>query len=166
MSQADNQREILVPKISDIILLPCPFCNGDAKIEEGFDIDCESTTAAIFCEDCKATIGPQYPDNIQDVVKLIDQWNTRTNNNTSVVETTDAISDTPWFNGINWVDEQWTIEELKKAVEIQTALAWWFAHNDPGTPIPNWGYLFDPIDKAEILELWDDWNLERIPYER
>jgi hypothetical protein len=65
-----------------------------------------------------------------------------------------------WFN-IRWIDEAWTREELKKAVEIQTALAWWFAQNDPGTPIPDWGYLFDPIDKAEILELWDDWNAER-----
>jgi len=65
-----------------------------------------------------------------------------------------------WFN-IRWIDESWTMEELKKAVEVQTALAWWFAQNDPGTPIPDWGYLFDPIDKAEILELWDDWNAER-----
>ncbi len=70
------------------------------------------------------------------------------------------VSRASWFN-IRWIDEPWTMEEMKKAVEIQTALAWWFAQNDPGTPIPDWGYLFDPIDKAEILELWDEWNAER-----
>lgn len=62
-----------------------------------------------------------------------------------------------WFN-IRWIEEPWTPEELRKAVEIQTALAWWFAHNEPGTPMPNWCYLSDPIDKAALLELWDEWN--------
>jgi len=60
-----------------VVLLPCPFCGGNARIEEGFDIDCESTTATIYCTGCEAMFGPEYPDDIGDVVEFMGRWNNR-----------------------------------------------------------------------------------------
>jgi hypothetical protein len=31
-------------------LFLCPFCGSKAEVKQGFDIDCESTTAVIECE--------------------------------------------------------------------------------------------------------------------
>ena len=64
----------------DIASMPiynCPLCGTKAKILEGFDIDCESTTATIECTECLIQFGPVYPDTKHDVVKLIRKWNTR-----------------------------------------------------------------------------------------
>lgn len=63
--------------IPSMPLYNCPLCEAEAKIREGFDIDCESTTATIECTECFIQFGPIYPDTKHDVVKLIRKWNTR-----------------------------------------------------------------------------------------
>lgn len=60
--------------INNVTLRPCS-CGGKAKIEQGFDVDCESTTATIFCEKCDIEFGPEYPNNINDVVEFMESWN-------------------------------------------------------------------------------------------
>lgn len=62
---------------------------------------------------------------------------------------------------ISWRNEEWGIEELKKAVEVTTAMAFWLAANPEGTPIPSWVILSLPIDKEEILYCWIDWNISK-----
>ena len=62
-----------------------------------------------------------------------------------------------WFQ-ISWIDEAWSTEELRKAVEIQTAIAWWLGQNQPGSPMPDWCYLDNPISKADLLDNWDCWK--------
>ncbi len=63
--------------ISAIPLALCPLCDARVKLIEGFDIDCESTTAVIECTACPLWFGPHYPDNKHDVVRFIGRWNTR-----------------------------------------------------------------------------------------
>ena len=75
-----------------VVLLPCPFCGGNARIEEGFDVDCESTTATIYCEGCEAMFGPEYPDDIEDVVEFMGRWNNR-------VDREDAETYRAWKRG-------------------------------------------------------------------
>jgi transcription elongation factor Elf1 len=58
-------------------LFPCPFCGSKAEVKQGFDIDCESTTAVIECLDCVCSYGPIYPDDEQDVLDLVFDWNER-----------------------------------------------------------------------------------------
>ena len=55
----------------------CPLCDCDCELHEGFDIDCESTTAMITCTACPIVFGPIYPDDIADVVKFVKRWNDR-----------------------------------------------------------------------------------------
>lgn len=64
----------------DIAAIPlehCPLCDSIARIREGFDIDCESTTAVIECTTCPLWFGPHYSNNKHDVVRFIGIWNTR-----------------------------------------------------------------------------------------
>lgn len=63
--------------ISSIPLQPCPLCDSLVRLKEGFDIDCESTTAVISCTACPLEYGPHYPNNKHDVVRFIVRWNTR-----------------------------------------------------------------------------------------
>lgn len=63
--------------IPTLPLKPCPLCNSPVAIREGFDVDCESTTAVIECTACPLWYGPDYPDDKKDVVKFIGRWNTR-----------------------------------------------------------------------------------------
>lgn len=63
---------------------------------------------------------------------------------------------------IRWRDEEWSPEELKKAVEIISAIAFWMENHDPGTPVPDWVYLSTPLDKEELLHCWEQWNREVI----
>ena len=55
----------------------CPLCDCDAELHEGFDIDCESTTALITCTACPVNYGPIYPDTKADVVEFVERWNRR-----------------------------------------------------------------------------------------
>jgi len=66
-----------VDDISAIPLKLCPLCDSRVELREGFDVDCESTTAVIECTECQLWFGPHYPNNKHDVVRLIDRWNTR-----------------------------------------------------------------------------------------
>lgn len=63
--------------IASLPLKPCPLCNGPVELVEGFDVDCESTTAKIGCLDCEIEFGPHYSDDKQDVVRFIGRWNNR-----------------------------------------------------------------------------------------
>lgn len=65
---------------------------------------------------------------------------------------------------INWSNEEWTIEELKQAVEILSATSWWLAHNEVVEPIPRWCRYtrFDLIRKERILSSWEQWKMEEI----
>ena len=65
--------------MSDVIpeVKRCPLCDCDARLHEGFDIDCESTTAIITCTACAVSFGPMYPDAKADVVKFVERWNER-----------------------------------------------------------------------------------------
>lgn len=58
-------------------LLPCPFCGSTARWVEGFDIDCESTTATIVCDCCSAKSGVFYPDNRDELPAMASEWNNR-----------------------------------------------------------------------------------------
>lgn len=57
--------------------------------------------------------------------------------------------------------DEWTKDDLVKAVEIITAIAFWMEDHDPGTPVPNWVYLSQPFDREELLQCWHEWNLEK-----
>lgn len=82
-----------VDTISSIPLKPCPLCEGRVELQEGFDVDCESTTAVIECTECSLWFGPEYPDTAADVVRFIGRWNTRkVNTNGSTCEK-DQIQD-------------------------------------------------------------------------
>jgi hypothetical protein len=67
--------------IPSIHLHGCPLCGATANIYEGFDIDCESTTATIECTKCPIMFGPMYPDTKHDVVRMIERWNKRNGDN-------------------------------------------------------------------------------------
>ena len=77
---------------------------------------------------------------------------------------TDTVVDACCFS-VAWRDETWTPEELKKAVEVVSAMAYWLGANAPGTPIPDWCYLATPIDREELLECWDAWQAEKLTRE-
>ncbi len=64
-----NKRSDLT-KENDDGLLSCPFCGGNACINE---FDCEGKTfLSVICEDCQIT--SQASDNEQDIIKI---WNNR-----------------------------------------------------------------------------------------
>lgn len=62
--------------LSEIAILPC-LCGGSASLIDGFDVDCESSTAEVCCDECGSSSGEIYPNTIDDVRKLVEQWNTR-----------------------------------------------------------------------------------------
>lgn len=61
---------------------------------------------------------------------------------------------------VEFGDEEWTNQELRKAVQVMAAMAYWMGDNDAGTPMPVWCYLTTPFRKDYILECWDQWKAE------
>ena len=73
----DSEKTQPTTGVDCVVLLLCPFCGHNAAINEGFDIDCESTTAWISCSFCDAKYGPIYPDSKQEVIDWAQEWNAR-----------------------------------------------------------------------------------------
>ena len=44
---------------------------------------------------------------------------------------------------------------MERATYLYWHMAEWFAHNDPGTPVPEWCFMAWPIDPEFIEELID-----------
>ena len=43
--------------------------------------------------------------------------------------------------------------EFNDAAKLFLRMAEWFAHNEPGTPVPDWCLLATPISEEDIAEL-------------
>lgn len=53
--------------------------------------------------------------------------------------------------------KEWSVEELKKFVILQTARMMWLEDNPVGTPIPNWVNLSLPFDKEDELIQYEEY---------
>lgn len=67
--------------MSDDILKPCPFCDGNAHISKRWDSDGDHTWVYVYCEKCRVeTCGKWYTGNNDCpnfYAEVRDQWNIR-----------------------------------------------------------------------------------------
>ena len=73
---SEPNKPATVPSVDDVVLLPCPFCGGDAKLfnkgdrEDRYDVGCST-------EGCYVEGGAEWWHG--DINTLVAMWNTRAN---------------------------------------------------------------------------------------
>ena len=60
-----------------IVVKPCPFCGGKAKISEGWEL--EEYVATVWCKTCQAEVVCIADDEENALNGAVEKWNRRKN---------------------------------------------------------------------------------------